>query len=128
MSSAHPGSRANYRVETIGGAAVVRVSGDIDVANAGRLGDGLRALLGGGRPIVIDISAVTYIDSVGLHVILRVFQRAQVVRVDAVLVAAGLSRHLVKEVGVDRIVRVVPDLAAALEAFEAKSQSPAARG
>lgn len=106
----------------------MRVSGDIDVANAGRLGDGLRALLGGGRPIVIDISAVTYIDSVGLHVILRVFQRAQVVRVDAVLVAAGLSRHLVKEVGVDRIVRVVPDLAAALEAFEAKSQSPAARG
>lgn len=106
----------------------MRVSDDIDVANAGRLGDGLRALLGGGRPIVIDISAVTYIDSVGLHVILRVFQRTQVVRVDAVLVAAGLSRRLVEEVGFDRIVRVVPDVAAALDLFEAKSHSAAARG
>lgn len=125
MSSAHPGSRANYRVENVGPATVVRVFHDIDIANAGGLGDALFAELGRDRPLVVDIGGLNYIDSIGLHVILRVFQRAGVVRVDAVLVAAGPSLRLVEQVGLNRIVTVVTDVDAALQALRIKSR-PAA--
>ena len=127
MSSAHPGSRANYRVENVGPATVVRVFDDIDIANAGGLGDALFAELGRDRPLVVDISGLNYIDSIGLHVILRVFQRAGVVRVDAVLVAAGPSLRLVEQVGLNRIVTVVTDVDAALQALRIKSRPAAGR-
>lgn len=127
MSSAHPGSRANYRVENVGSATVVRVFDDIDIANAGGLGDALFAELGRDRPLVVDIGGLNYIDSIGLHVILRVFQRAGVVRVDAVLVAAGPSLRLVEQVGLNRIVTVVTDVDAALQALRIKSRPAAGR-
>ncbi|HET7265216.1 MAG TPA: STAS domain-containing protein [bacterium] len=127
MSSAHPGSRANYRVENVGPATVVRVFDDIDIANAGGLGDALFAELGRDRPLVVDIGGLNYIDSIGLHVILRVFQRAGVVRVDAVLVAAGPSLRLVEQVGLNRIVTVVTDVDAALQALRIKSRPAAGR-
>ena len=127
MSSAHPGSRANYRVENVGPATVVRVFHDIDIANAGGLGDALFAELGRDRPLVVDIGGLNYIDSIGLHVILRVFQRAGVVRVDAVLVAAGPSLRLVEQVGLNRIVTVVTDVDAALQALRIKSRPAAGR-
>lgn len=127
MSSAHPGSRANYRVENVGPATVVRVFDDIDIANAGGLGDALFAELRRDRPLVVDIGGLNYIDSIGLHVILRVFQRAGVVRVDAVLVAAGPSLRLVEQVGLNRIVTVVTDVDAALQALRIKSRPTAGR-
>lgn len=127
MSSAHPGSRANYRVENVGPATVVRVFDDIDIANAGGLGDALFAELRRDRPLVVDIGGLNYIDSIGLHVILRVFQRAGVVRVDAVLVAAGPSLRLVEQVGLNRIVTVVTDVDAALQALRIKSRPAAGR-
>ena len=127
MSSAHPGSRANYRVENVGPATVVRVFDDIDIANAGGLGDALFAELRRDRPLVVDIGGLNYIDSIGLHVILRVFQRAGVVRVDAVLVAAGPSLRLVEQVGLNRIVTVVTDVDAAHQALRIKSRPTAGR-
>ena len=117
MPSALPGGRANYRIEDTAAATIVHVFEEIDIANARMLGDALFGSLERGRPVIVDLTALGYIDSVGLHVLLRMFQRAEITRVDAVLVATGLIRQLVDQVGLDRIVPVVPDTTAARDAL-----------
>lgn len=116
-----PGGRANYRIEHTEAAIVVHVFDEIDIGNANMLGDALFASLQHGRPIVVDLSGLDYIDSVALHVLLRAFQRAEAARIDAVLVAKALIRQLVEQVGLDRIVPVVGDVPRAIEALQTKS-------
>ena len=125
MPSTQPGGRANYRIEGTGTATIVHVFDEIDIANARMLGDALFGSLERGRPVIVDLTALGYIDSVGLHILLRLFQRAEIARVDAVLVATGLIRQLVDQVGLDRIVPVMPDTVAAMEAVKTKSRSSA---
>lgn len=52
--------------------AVVSVAGEVDVASVTQLDQNLVALIAGGNSrIIVDLSAVTFIDSTGLGVIVR---------------------------------------------------------
>jgi anti-sigma B factor antagonist len=53
------------------GAITVRLSGEIDVANATALTDALEAVSEPGRRLVLDMADVTFIDSSGINVLLR---------------------------------------------------------
>jgi anti-anti-sigma factor len=53
------------------GAITVRLSGEIDVANATALTDALEAVSEPGRRLVIDMADVSFIDSSGINVLLR---------------------------------------------------------
>jgi len=121
------GGRPNYRIETAKTATIVHVFNDIDIANANALGDALFRALESRRPLVIDLSDLVYVDSVGMHILLRTVQRAERAGTAAVLVATGLIRHVIEQVGLDRIVRVVPDVPAAMQALKTKSRSTAAQ-
>lgn len=124
MAEPLPSGRANYRIENTETATIVHVFNEIDIANANMLGDVLFGAVESGRPIVINLSYLEYIDSVGLHILLRTFQRAERARVEAVLVATTLIRQMVDQVGLDRVVRVVPDVPSALQALKDKSGCP----
>lgn len=52
-------------------AITVRLSGEIDVANATALTDALEAVSEPGRRLVLDMAEVTFIDSSGINVLLR---------------------------------------------------------
>ena len=72
------------RVDDIAGRAVIRVGGDVDIDSA----PALRSLVGdlltdGRRDLVVDISAVDFIDSTGLGVLLGALKDTQ--RQDGVL-------------------------------------------
>ena len=55
---------------------VVAVIGDVDVATAPSLRDALLALLNrGASSLVVDLRAVTFLDSTGVGSLLRVFHR-----------------------------------------------------
>ncbi|GAA4542089.1 STAS domain-containing protein [Pseudonocardia xishanensis] len=49
------------------GVTVLRVSGEIDTATVGRFADAVRASVGGAPTLVLDLSAVGYLGSRGLH-------------------------------------------------------------
>jgi anti-sigma B factor antagonist len=53
---------------TLAGAAVVYVSGELDLATAPRLEQVLREL--GADPVVVDLSECTFLDSAGMGVLL----------------------------------------------------------
>jgi anti-sigma B factor antagonist len=53
------------------GAITVRLSGEIDVANATALTDALEAVSEPGRRLVLDMAGVSFIDSSGINVLLR---------------------------------------------------------
>ena len=53
------------------GAITVRLSGEIDVANATALTDSLEAVSEPGRRLVLDMANVSFIDSSGVNVLLR---------------------------------------------------------
>ena len=125
MSAPQPGARATYRVESAENGTVVHVFNEIDIANANMLGEALLRIVEARRPVAIDLSQLVYIDSVGLHILLRAFQHAERLGTDAALVAGGQIRQLVEQVGLDRIVRVFPDAASAFKAMKIKSRSPA---
>lgn len=94
--------------------ALLSACGEFDIANAAALSRALqRQFRRGPRDIELDVSAVTFIDVVGIEAILTVAQQAQ---------AIGGSLRLIRPSrAVTRLLRV-----AGLEA--ALTAAPAARG
>ena len=61
---------------TVGAHHVVKLSGDVDIACAAELRDNLLGLVNRGVPsLVVDLRAVSFIDSTGIGSLLRVFHR-----------------------------------------------------
>lgn len=53
------------------GVEVVRFAGELDIATIEELGEALSAAVDSGAPVVVDLSECTFIDSMGISVILR---------------------------------------------------------
>jgi anti-anti-sigma factor len=117
-----------HRIENTGIATIVHVTEEIDISNASTLGDVLFGTLARGRPLVVDLSHLKYIDSVGLHILLRAAQCAERTRLGVVLVAAGQVRKLMDSAGLPRLVRVVPDMSMALQILTRQSRPTPADG
>src|SRR5690349_14757546 len=60
---------------TRGASEVVTLAGELDMAHAPTVAETLDALTDDERPVVVDLSELTFIDSSGIHAILR--QRPQ---------------------------------------------------
>jgi anti-sigma B factor antagonist len=53
------------------GNPVVALSGQIDLANAEAIGAALEPWLSAGGPLTLDLSGVTFMDSTGLHLLVK---------------------------------------------------------
>ncbi len=93
------------RTEPRGGWVEVIVLGELDLASAPEFRRQLRRASEAGEPIVIDLSGVSFIDSVGLGLLVGADRRARAAggsltltgpspRVDALFVETGLSKLL----------------------------------
>ncbi|WP_030735185.1 STAS domain-containing protein [Streptomyces sp. NRRL S-31] len=73
------------------GTSRLTVSGEIDMSNVGSLAD---ALDGGSGPLVLDLTAVEYLDSAGLNVLFAHVDRLELVvtpLLEPVLTVSGLA-------------------------------------
>ncbi|MBO3088355.1 STAS domain-containing protein [Cellulomonas dongxiuzhuiae] len=65
--------------EDVGVRTVVRVAGEVDVASADRLRERIALLLSGGRTdLVVDLTAVTFMDSTGLGLLVGTLKRVRI--------------------------------------------------
>jgi anti-sigma B factor antagonist len=114
MATARP---MDIRVESdrSDGAAVVHVTGDIDLASADRLRDALLPLVKRGT-VVVDGAEVTFCDSAGLRVILLANHEAREAHTAFRLVAPSEPLNRVLELaGALPLVDVFPDAGSALQ-------------
>ena len=92
---------------------LVTVAGEVDIATVPPLQDRLAALVATGRPLIVDLDRVTFIDASGLGVLARVASQA---RAQGASLHAVCDRHLVRRLfaitGLDRqvpLARTVTD-------------------
>ena len=89
-------------VEDRDGWRVLRLAGEVDVATAPRLRDRLVQLITEGPPrLVVDLSGLTFIDSMGLGALVSGLKRARAL--DGDLRLAGPTDHVAKVLSITRL-------------------------
>jgi len=100
----------NCAVEERGDVTIVRVSGEPDIDNIDALEGALDRAIARRQPILVTLNGLQYIDSMGLHVLVRAKERAKGAGVTLVLAyPTGPVRRVMELVGLGRVVRIVPD-------------------
>jgi anti-sigma B factor antagonist len=83
------------------------LSGELDLAAAPEFRRALRSL-GSGPGVVVDLSGVTFLDSVGVGLLIGADRRAREANGRlTVVVGPGAARQMLVACGVDRIVSIV---------------------
>lgn len=103
-----PGARAER--------IVVTLPGEIDMANAGRVGAELSSAFGPGVGIVIaDMSGTRFCDSSGIHALVMAYKQAQAASAEfRVVVRRGDVRRVLEMVHLDTVLTLYPRLDIAL--------------
>jgi len=96
----------SFRVHRAGADRRFKLSGEVDMAVADGLVEVLQAQLNGGGDLTLDLSELAFIDSTGIHALIRISQR---LGGDGRLIlespAGGVARVL-EIVGIDRFPHV----------------------
>jgi len=94
--------------------AVLEVVGEIDVSSADRLDAAVRDVKNLGSPFVVDLCAVTFIDSSGIRVLLRNHDEGGFVIARAV---TGNVARVLQIVGLEKVLDIFDDRETALMAL-----------
>ena len=105
--------------------AIVTAAGEIDISTVTLLRDCLFEVASSGAPLVVDMEQVSFIDSVGLAMLVGAAKRAEA-HGSSLQVACALPkiRQLVRLTGLDRQVPLARTLDEALEFRAATSTNP----
>jgi anti-sigma B factor antagonist len=102
-----------------GDAGVVRVTGEVDMYTAPQLKQALLGLIdGGARRVVVDLSAVTFIDSTALGVLIGGVRRLHAADgAMALVVTSRPVERVLSITGLDRVFSIHTTLADAVAAL-----------
>ena len=67
----------NYEIREEGGVAIVALSGDVDLESSPKVRGALLDCVGMKRGVLVDMSAVSYIDSSGVASLVEAYQSAR---------------------------------------------------
>jgi len=99
-----------------GEATVIVLAGEIDLQTSPEVRTAVLDVLGRGRPVVVDLSAISYIDSSGVASLVEGFQVAKKRGLSFVLAQASPSvMRVLRLARLDRIFAFADDVDAALE-------------
>jgi anti-sigma B factor antagonist len=119
-----------YPVEWVGRQAIVSLPANIDLLNAGPVGEELLALINrGAAALIVDMTATASCDYAGAEALVRAYQRAVASGTQLRLVVpAEMVRRVLRLYGLDRLVSVYPSREAAILAGPAAAQAPGTSG
>lgn len=72
-----------------GGLKIVAIAGEVDLSTSPKVRDALLGCLLGGNGVVVDLSAVAYIDSSGVASLVEAFQNARTRKLPFALASVG---------------------------------------
>ena len=120
------GEALTIRVRREQGYAIVAVAGEVDIATVTRLRERLFELAASGRPLVVDLDQVRFIDSAGLAALVGAARRAASHGASLQAVCARPQiRQLFRLTGLDSQVPLARTLDGALESLAAAQTPPA---
>jgi anti-sigma B factor antagonist len=93
------------------GFRVVSLSGDVDLQNSQTLKKELLDAVGAGKPVVVEMSQVSYIDSSGVASLVEAYQTAR--KKNSSFALAGLSasaQRVLQLARLDRVFTIHPTL------------------
>lgn len=95
---------------------IVPLPAEIDVVNAGEVGERLRAAFSPGvRVVIADLGSTVFCDSSGVRQLVLAHKRAVASnREFRVVISSGGVLRVLAIQGLDRVLEIYPDLAAAL--------------
>jgi anti-sigma B factor antagonist len=97
------------------GLAVLRATGEVDVASSGCLRSTLARLLGAGRDLVLDLQGVRFMDASGIGVLFGAHRLARNLGVRFSLRGPSPAvAKLLKLTGALRVVPIEPDVSCAV--------------
>ena len=114
------GPLADLRFETAGSVIVARVVGEIESVNAEEMSTALAArLTNEAAGLVIDLSQVTYLDSVGIELLFDLARRLRThrQRLRLVVPADAPMRRVLELCDIDRAAPIDATVEAALQGF-----------
>jgi anti-sigma B factor antagonist len=107
----NPGTLAEIESESKDNHAIIRVRGEIDLSNVEELRVNIRRALGRAKSVAIDLSAVEYLDSQGLHMLVdltRALDR-EGIELSVFAPADSLVGQLFEITSMDTVLRLLPD-------------------
>ena len=112
---------ADIQFETIDNVVVARLEGEVDMSNASELGAAITARMpSDARGLVLDLGAVGYVDSAGIHVLFelreRLTRRGQQIRI--ALAADSPVATALEYAGVQRALGAATTVRDAIEDLE----------
>ena len=126
MSNDH-GPRFDVSVERAGSTAIVRLTGELDLATAPELTDVLHGLEPGCKRIILDLARLDFIDSTGLRLAVTEHDRAGMNGFEFVITgAAGAVLKVLRLTGLDVALPLAPDIASVLGEAGTNSTGPGA--
>ncbi|MFI7382554.1 STAS domain-containing protein [Streptomyces sp. NPDC049813] len=98
------------------GVRIITVSGEIDHQSGAPLRESMLTATAGQAPrVVVDLAAVTFMDSAGLNILLLAHRRTSEAGGWLRLAGAGAGvRRVLQIVGVDTVLHLYPDVATAV--------------
>jgi len=106
----------NVDIRDEGDAAVVALSGDVDLESSPHVREALLDCVERKSAVVVDMSAVSYIDSSGVASLVEAFQTARKSDTRFVLARVSEAAMRVLELArLDRVFRIVDEVADGLE-------------
>jgi anti-sigma B factor antagonist len=107
-----------FAIGTVGGHGVVHAEGELDVGNAPQLREAVSAALDAHTTLVVDLTAVTFMDSVSLGVLIGAYNRAREGGgALAVVCTDDRVRRIFRITGLDKVFTLVDSLSAASDAL-----------
>ena len=112
------GNLLTIRVETAGnGTSVVSLAGELDLSTIPRMEVPLLGELSH-RAVIVDLSALSFIDSSGIAVLIKAFRAAEGNgRMHTVIASGSQVERVLRLAGIDRALPLFVDREVALEAL-----------
>jgi anti-anti-sigma factor len=113
---------ADLSVETVDQVVVVRVDGEIDMSNAGELGNTIsRQVPNEAIGLVVDLSTLDYLDSAGIQVLYELYGRLETRGQQLRLVVPEVAAiaEALRLAGIPGSIATAPSLDAALQSLGA---------
>jgi anti-anti-sigma factor len=112
--------QASFLLEGMHGCMVVFAVGEIDLATSSILGEALVEAVESRRHLIVDLSAVTFLDSTGLGVLIRTQKQIGATHKSMSLAGpTGMVAKVLRITRIDEAIPVHPDLDTALSATSA---------